>query len=219
MPGYQPASRRPIAEVFRRTARGTTQLCLRFGISADAISYFSMVAAAFAALCFWQSRHHPTLLIVAPLFCYLRLWCNMLDGMVALAAGEASRRGEILNDIPDRISDVLIFVGAAHSGWMNPFFGYWAAIFSLGTAYIGILGQAVGGQREFSGLMSKPWRMVALGLGTWLTYVLFRWNNGDTVIGGLRALEWTCVIVIAGCFQTSAKRIARILHALKAKNA
>ena len=59
--------------------------------------------------------------------------------------------------------------------------------------------------------MSKPWRMVVLGLGAWLTYVLFRWNNGDTIIGhGLRVLEWTCLIVIAGCFQTSAQRLARI---------
>ena len=82
-----------------------------------------------------------------------------------------------------------------------------------------MLGQAVGAQREFGGLMSKPWRMVALGLGAWLTYVLFRWNNGDTFIGGLRALEWTCLIVIAGCFQTSAQRLARILRRLKAKSA
>ena len=189
------------------------------GIHADAISYFSIAAAAVAALCFWQSTHYPTLLIVAPLFCCLRLWCNMLDGMVALAAGEASQRGEILNDIPDRVSDVLIFVGAAHSGWMNPLFGYWAAILSLGTAYVGMLGQAVGAQREFGGLMSKPWRMVALGLGAWFTYVLFQWNNGDTIIGGLRVLEWTCLVVIAGCFQTSAQRVARLLRRLREKRA
>jgi phosphatidylglycerophosphate synthase len=219
MPGYQPTSRRPIAEGFRRTALGSTRFCVRMHIHADTISYFSIVAGAGAALCFWQSRHHPTLLMVAPLFCYLRLWCNMLDGMVALAAGEASRRGEILNDIPDRISDVLIFIGAAHSGWMNPLFGYWAAIFSLGTAYIGMLGQAVGAQREFCGLMSKPWRMVALGLGAWLTYLLYRWNDGDTIIGGFGALEWTCLIVIAGCFQTSVQRLARILRRLRAKGA
>jgi phosphatidylglycerophosphate synthase len=218
MPGYQPTSRRPIAEGFRRTARGATRFCVRAGIHADAISYFSVVAAAMAALCFWQSSRHPELLIVAPLFCYLRLWCNMLDGMVALAAGEASWRGEVLNDLPDRISDVLIFVGAAHSGWMQPLFGYWAAMMSLGTAYVGMLGQAVGTQREFSGLMSKPWRMVALGLGAWLTYALFRWNHGDTFIGPLRMLEWTCLLVIAGCFQTSAQRLARILRVLKAKS-
>ena len=32
----------------------------------------------------------------------------MLDGMVALASDKASWRGEILNDFPDRISDVVI---------------------------------------------------------------------------------------------------------------
>ncbi len=110
------------------------------------------------------------LLFLAPGFCYLRLWCNMLDGMVALASGRASLRGEILNDLPDRISDVIIFAGVAHSGLMNPFLGYWAAIFALLTAYVGLIGQAVGVRREFGGVMSKPWRMVMLHLGAWLTF-------------------------------------------------
>lgn len=154
------------------------------------------------------------LLIVAPLLCYLRLWCNMLDGMVALGSGQASWRGEILNDLPDRLSDVLIFAGVAHSGWLHPLFGYWAAIASLGTAYVGTLGQAVGVRREFSGPMSKPWRMVALHLGAWLTYVLFRWHHGDT----LRAMEWTCAIVIAGCGATIALRLIHILRALKTES-
>ena len=73
----------------------------------------------------------------------------MLDGMVALASGAASPRGEILNDLPDRVSDVLIFAGVAHSGLCNPFVAYWAAIFALLTAYVGTLGQAVAGRREF----------------------------------------------------------------------
>ncbi len=142
----------------------------------------------------------------------------MLDGMVALAAGQASWRGEVLNDLPDRISDLLIFVGAAHSGWMHPLFGYWAAMMSLGTAYVGMLGQAVGVQREFSGWMSKPWRMVALGLGAWLTYALFRLHHGPNHFAGWTALEWTCVVIIAGCLQTSAQRLIRILRALKRKS-
>lgn len=218
MPGYQPGLRRPIAGVFRSSARGATDFCVRHGIHADAISYFSLVAAALAAVSFWQSSRHPALLIVAPLFCLLRLWCNMLDGMVALAAGQASGRGEVLNDLPDRISDVLIFVGAAHSGWMHPLFGYWAAVMSLGTAYIGMLGQAVGAERQFSGWMSKPWRMVALGLGAWLTYALWRSHRGDEIVAGLRVLEWTCLVVILGCVQTIARRVTRILRALKRKS-
>ena len=173
MPDYEPTSRRPIAQIFRRTAEAATQLCVRWGIHPDAISYASMVAALAAALCFWKSQNASSLLLVAPAFCYLRLWLNMLDGMVAIAAGKASWRGEVLNDLPDRVSDVIIFAGVAHSGWMNPILGYWAAIFALLAAYVGIFGQAIGGRREFSGWMSKPWRMVALHLGAWLTLVEF----------------------------------------------
>ena len=111
---YQPVSRRPIADMFRMTAHAAVRLCVRWGIHPDAISYASIVAAALAAACFWQAGRYPWLLLVGPLFCYVRLWMNMLDGMVALAAGKASPRGEILNDLPDRISDVLFFVGVAH---------------------------------------------------------------------------------------------------------
>jgi phosphatidylglycerophosphate synthase len=219
MAQYEPTSRRPIGEGFRATARFATALCVRLSIHPDAISYASIVAAAIAAFCFWKSGAHPWLLLVAPLFCYLRLWFNMLDGMVALASGKASWRGEILNDLPDRVSDVLIFVGVAHSGWMNPFLGYWAAIFALLTAYVGMFGQAVGVQREFSGVMSKPWRMVTLHVGAWLALACYWWNDGSSPLGKLTILDWTCVVVVAGCLQTMAVRLRRIMAALRAKSA
>jgi phosphatidylglycerophosphate synthase len=142
MSGYQPSSRRPIAAVFRQTGVAATWFCVRHGIHPNAISYLSIVAALIAAICFWKSGARYWLLLIAPLFCYLRLWFNMLDGMVAFAAGKASRRGEILNDLPDRFSDIVIFVGVAHSGLMNPLIGYWAAIFSLLTSYVSLFGQA-----------------------------------------------------------------------------
>src|SRR5436309_4831020 len=170
MEEFQPTSRRPIAQIFRRTGDAAANLCVRLGISPDAIAYLSIVAALAAALCFWKSGRNTWLLIIAPLFCYLRLWFNMLDGMVAVAAGKASARGEIVNDLPDRVSDVIIFVGVAHSDLMIPLIGYWAAIVSVLTAYVGLFGQAIGGQREFGGVMSKPWRMVALSLGAWARF-------------------------------------------------
>src|SRR5947199_8844273 len=149
VPPYEPTSRRPIAGRFRRTARAATQLCVRLGIHPDAISYLSLVTALAAGVCFWKSGKLPWLLLIAPLFCYLRLWFNMLDGMVAVATGKANALGEIVNDLPDRVSDVIIFVGVAHSGLMNPLIGYWTAILSLFTAYAGLFGQAIGGRREF----------------------------------------------------------------------
>jgi len=208
MAQYDPTSRRPIGEGFRSTARFATALCVQNNIHPDAISYASLVAAAIAAVCFWKSGFHPWLLFVAPLFCHLRLWFNMLDGMVAIVSGKASWRGEILNDLPDRVSDVLIFVGAAHSGWMNPFLGYWAAIFALLTAYVGMFGQAVGVQREFSGVMSKPWRMVALSIGAWLTFFLQQGPERFSI------LDLTCLLVSVGCIQTIVVLLKRITAAL-----
>jgi phosphatidylglycerophosphate synthase len=141
----------------------------------------------------------------------------MLDGMVALASGKASWRGEILNDLPDRVSDVVIFAGVAHSGWCVPASGYWAAILALLTAYVGMFGQAVGVQREFSGLMAKPWRMVTLHLGAWTAFGFF-WRGENVVsFGGLSILDWTCVVVVIGCVQTIVVRLQRIFRALRFK--
>ncbi len=174
--------------------------------------------AALAAACFWLAGRHAWLLLLGPGFCYLRLWCNMLDGMVALASGKASWRGEILNDLPDRISDVLIFVGVAHSGLNALVSGYWAAIFAVLTAYVGLFGQAVGVQREFSGLMSKPWRMVTLHIGAWVTLALIWWNQGAIHWGSLTVLDWTCLLVVIGCVQTIWVRLSRIMRALRVKD-
>jgi phosphatidylglycerophosphate synthase len=214
---YHPTSQRPIADLFRKTARGAVRCCVRWGLHPDVISYASIVAAAGAAICFWRGGAYPVLLIAGPVLCHLRLWLNMLDGMVARALGKASRRGEILNDLPDRISDTAIFVGVAHSGLNAVPGGYLTAIFALLTAYVGMLGQAVGVHREFSGLMSKPWRMVALHIGAWATAGLLWWGGGQIRYAGWTVLDWTHCIIILGCAQTIWVRLVRIMRALRQK--
>lgn len=214
MSSYQPTSRRPIADIFRRTAHVAVEACLRLGIHPDTVSYGSVVAAACAGACFWQSGNYPWLILPAVACCFLRLWLNMLDGMVALASGKASLRGEILNDLPDRVSDVLIFVGAAHSGLCHVLSGYWVAIFALLVAYVGTFGQAVGVQREFSGVMAKPWRMVALSVGALITLGLIVASR-SIVWSRLTVLDWTHILIIAGCVQTLAVRLRRIMRALE----
>lgn len=59
---------------------------VRAGVHPDAISLASIVAAAAAGTCFFYSSRFPILLLVGPPLCYVRLWLNMLDGMVASAA-------------------------------------------------------------------------------------------------------------------------------------
>lgn len=218
MTEYQPTSRRPIAEVFRATARTAVALCVRFGVHPDAVSYGSIVAATGAAVCFWRAGATSWLVIPAALLCYVRLWLNMLDGMVALAAKKASLRGEILNDLPDRVSDVLIFVGVAHSGWCITALGYWGAIAAVLTAYVGTFGQAVGVGRQFGGVMAKPWRMVVLHIGSWVMLGAM-WSGRGATIGGLTLMDWALLVVLAGCVQTIGVRLRRIMRLLNERAA
>ena len=215
MTAYEPSSRRPIAGLFRRTANGAVRAAVRMHVHPDVISYASIVSAIIAAIFFAQSRHHPRYIVIAVAFAFLRLWLNMFDGMVALAAGKASKKGEIINDLPDRVSDVAIFVGVAHSGWCSPFYAYWVAIAAVIVAYVGLFGQAVGVQREFSGIMAKPWRIVALSIGAILTCALVHMDR-PFWFGGFAVLDWTHFAILAGCAQTVYVRLARILRALPA---
>jgi len=216
MTAYHPSSRRPISDLFRRTASWPVRWSLRLGVPPNLISYSSILAAGTAGLCFWQASTRPWLLIPAVACIYLRLWLNMLDGMVALAGGTATATGEIVNELPDRVSDVIIFTGVAHSGLCHPLSGYWAAIGALMAAYAGTLGQAVGAQRQFGGLMSKPWRMVALSAGALITLAVLWWPEGKFDHAGLRILDWTCLAIIAGCVETVWVRLARVVRLLNA---
>jgi phosphatidylglycerophosphate synthase len=192
------------------------RICVRLNIHPDAISYASIIAAGLACMALMKSARHPWLLLIAPLFCYVRLWLNMLDGMVALASGKASLRGEILNDLPDRISDVLVFAGVAHSGLANPFIAYWAALGAVFTAYVGTFGQAIAGKREFGGIMSKPWRMIMIHLAAWISFFLLR-ARGTVLLGRLMCFDWMGILVILGCVQTIWVRLKSTMRLLAAK--
>ncbi|RYG70868.1 hypothetical protein EON77_13430, partial [bacterium] len=183
MTTYQPTSRRPIADVFRRTARAVVDFCVRRGISADAVSYASIGVSLIGGIHFALAARWPWLLLIAPAFCYARLWLNMLDGMVAIASKSASKRGEIVNELPDRASDIFLFAGVAHSTFCLMPLAYWAALLAVMTAYVGVTGQAVAGVREYGGLMSKPWRMVALHLGAWATWAMLAIAHRPTIAG------------------------------------
>ena len=212
---YQPVTRRPIAEVLRKTTHVAVRICMRWDIHPDVITYLSVAASAAAGFCFWKAQVDLNLLMAAPALCFLRGWFNILDGMVALASGKASRRGEFLQELADRFSDVIIFIGIAHSGLATVSGGYLAAIFALLTAYVSALGQGVGMSRDFGGIMSKPWRIVTLNVGAWVTLAIFRWGDGDIHYAGWSVMDWAIFIIIVGCLQTLWIRVLRNMRGLR----
>lgn len=202
-------NRRPIASVFRKTAKAAVAWCVAKQVSPDLISWSSIVAATIAAASFAFHSQFPALLGAGVFFCLLRLWFNMLDGMVAIAANKTSKQGEMVNEFPDRISDVLIFAGIAHSHSSCLVVGYWAAIGALLTAYVGVLSQAVTAPRQYGGLMSKPWRMVVVSFFALLILAAPKLEAQVLSEYGFSLLAVACGIVILGCIQTTILRFRK----------
>jgi phosphatidylglycerophosphate synthase len=87
---------------------------------------------------------------------------NLLDGMVAVESGKASPLGELFNEVPDRVSDIAILMGAGYATGGNATLGLLAALVAVLVAYVRAEGKVVGASQQYCGPMAKPERMVII---------------------------------------------------------
>ena len=141
----------------------------------------------------------------------------MLDGMVALASGRSSKVGELYNEVPDRISDAAVFIGAGFAWGGNIALGYIATILAVFTAYVRAAGKIAGAPNEFCGPMAKQHRMLVVTLICLYSAVTPRsWQVitlGDSQIG---LVTLGLVVIVIGCVITVIHRLSRIAHVLGA---
>src|SRR5262249_42014788 len=137
------------------------------GLRPNHVSLLSMAFSALAAGCFLLSPRQTAsasagLLLLAALMIQLRLLCHLVDGLIAVEGGLKTKTGELYNDVPDRISDTITLASVGYAlpdwGW-GPAMGWMAAIAAMMTAYIRVLGGAVGTTQYFLGPMAKQQRM------------------------------------------------------------
>jgi len=142
---------------------------------------------------------YRVLWIIAALGAQLRLTANMLDGMVALASGRASKVGELYNEVPDRISDAAVFIGAGFAWGGNVALGYIATILAVFTAYVRAAGKIAGAPNEFCGPMAKQHRMLVITL----------------ICSQIGLMTLGLAVIIIGCVITVFRRLGLIARALK----
>jgi phosphatidylglycerophosphate synthase len=200
-------------------ARLLAQQLARLGVRPNAVSIASVVFAAGAGLCLWISPAAgadagAVLLLAAAALIQLRLLCNLLDGMLAVEQGLATRNGVLYNEIPDRIADVLVLAGAGYAAARPPWgaaLGWAAAALALFTAYVRVLGGSLGLTQSFVGPMAKQHRMFTLTAAA-MTSATEAWFGLP-----VRAMTLGLVIVLSGSIVTIARRILRIARALEAR--
>jgi phosphatidylglycerophosphate synthase len=191
----------------------------RVGVRPNAVSIAGVVFALVASIAFYfvaetTGGERAALLVIAAAAIQLRLLCNLLDGLLAVEGGFKSKTGEIYNDLPDRVADVLILVGAGYSARHLAYgvpLGWAAAVLAVFTAYVRVLGGSLGVTQHFIGPMAKQHRMFTLTVATLLAAV-------ETLAAMQpRAIRIALGLIVAGSIATAFRRIRRIAGEVNAR--
>ena len=209
-----PENRRPLASRNTAWARRVSNWLVARDVTPNQISQLAMVFAATGFLAFalsWLAAPilAGLLLVIAAGCCQGRLICNLLDGMVAIEGGKASKDGPFWNEAPDRVSDCLLLCGAGVACG-SPVLGAVAAVGAVSTAYLRELGRAEGLGADFSGPMAKQHRMAVLTSGAVLAaFQPLIWDGS--------VLTYALGLIILGTVVTVLRRSSRIISGLKAR--
>jgi phosphatidylglycerophosphate synthase len=220
---YQVGERRPIAarnlKVFQRLASWLA----RRGASPNGISLAGMALGLAAGVALAATPWLPfpadrAAWVLAALFIQLRLLANMLDGMVAIEARRSSPVGELYNEVPDRVSDAAVLIGAGYAVGGDPVLGYAAACAAVFTAYIRSMGKAAGTLQDFSGPMAKQQRMFVITLAAlYCGLAPSAWQPGWGPAGSWGVSAAALALVIAGALLTAGRRLAHIAAMLRTR--
>lgn len=140
----------------------------RAGVTANVVTLLAMLISCGlgSALCLIDDREAFLLL---PLWMFLRMAFNAVDGMLAREFGQATPLGAYLNELTDVISDAALylpFVAVEPFGWASV--GSVIFLASL-SEMAGALGPMINAPRSYHGPMGKSDRALVFGaLGLWL---------------------------------------------------
>ena len=206
--------RRPLKTRSQAWAKSVAGFFVKANISPNTISVLSILPALGGAwiLACRSSPLSTSSLIIVALCVQARLLFNMLDGMVAIEGGKQSKIGILYNEIPDRIADALFIVALGYAINM-PWLGWLGALLAALTAYIRVLGGAIGLAQDFRGPLAKPHRMFLLTLGCLIAAIVLYFTRDNQAT--LLVLTITAYLIAIGSALTCITRTLAIAKQLK----
>ena len=147
----------------------------RLGVTPNGLTVASLVFAVLAAVGFaLADPADPWLLVAASLAVGVNAILDGLDGKLARLTNQATRRGDYLDHVVDRYSDLAILLGVSLSPLGDLTWGLFAIVGTFLTSYMGTQAQALGLGRNYGGWLGRADRLVILIAVPILTYGAFR---------------------------------------------
>lgn len=169
---------------FQRLLRPLCIKLAHIGVTANQVTIGALVLSFFyGGVLIWQPEALWVLLML-PVVLFVRMSLNAIDGMLARELNMKSRRGAVLNEMGDVLSDAFLYLPLA----LHPAIDLWliVGIVLLGTMVemMGVVAIQIGGSRRYDGPFGKSDRAFAFGLltillgssvqtGPWISWYLW----------------------------------------------
>ena len=160
------------------------------GVTANQVTLTACAISVILGLILTALSGYHWLFILIPIWLFVRMALNAIDGMLAREFNQKSRLGGYLNEITDVVSDAALYLPFA---FVHPFDALQIGLIiwlSALTEFCGVLGQVQGKTRRYDGPLGKSDRAFLFGvLG--LVYVFV-----PTLPDFLYWLLWVVIILL-----------------------
>jgi CDP-diacylglycerol---glycerol-3-phosphate 3-phosphatidyltransferase len=168
---------------FQQLLSGLVLSLAKAGVTANQVTVAAAVFSVIYGGLLLIAPSNLMLWLGLPVFLFVRMAMNAIDGMLARQFNQKSALGGLLNEVGDVISDVALYLPFAllvdaHAGLV-----VLVVILALFTEYIGVTAVMIGASRRYDGPMGKSDRAFVFGVmalavgldyghGGWLNVVL-----------------------------------------------
>lgn len=134
------------------------------GITANQVTLAAAAISLLIALVVTWQAQHLWVFVLIPIWMFLRMALNAIDGMLAREFGQQSKLGAYLNELCDVIADSALYLPFALLAGVPALLVVGVVLMAAVVEYAGVLGLMVGASRRYDGPMGKSDRAAVFGL-------------------------------------------------------
>ncbi len=149
---------------FQKLLMPLLKLLRNFGITPNFLTVFTIVFSFFIGYLLFLGIDNKIYLLFVSLGLLIRMMLNALDGMMATTYNLKSKKGEVLNEIGDILSDLAIYFPFIYFNSLSIELIIIFISLSVINEFCGLLAKSISGIRRYDGPMGKSDRAFFVGI-------------------------------------------------------
>ncbi len=149
---------------FQNLLRPVCKVLATAGVTANQVTVAAMLVSLLVGGLFAAYPTSAWAAYLVPIWLFVRMALNAIDGMLAREHNMKSALGSVLNEIGDVVSDTVLYLPFAIVPGLSPALVIAVVLLSIVTEMAGVVAVQIGASRRYDGPMGKSDRAFVFGL-------------------------------------------------------